>query len=616
MPDLFDVAIVGSGIAGSTLALILSRCGFRVLVIEKGRHPRFVIGESTVPTTTLTMRQLARTYQVPEIEEVSHYLGLKQRGLTAFPKRVFWFGVHRAGRELEPRDEVVLDTFPLPIGPDVHMLRADSDEFLASRFPHYGVDYLDNTTVVDHQREGNRSRILTRTQDGDQAVSARFVIDASGHASCLANLYNLREDPPRFDTNTRSLFGHFRGVQPLDSALHNRAHPFRFQRDSGTLQHCFDGGWMWVIPFDDGVTSVGLVLDCNQYPLDPHQTPEDELWDIINRYPSIRSHLGQMWPIRPLVRTPRVQFSSRTIAGDGFILTPHAAAFIDPLFSTGMLLTMTFISRLVPVVEAALHDDDFRAQRFLPLERAFFREVELVDLTVSGMIASMRDAELFRQYWRIWVHASGMQYFAKAALPPEKTTAFPLVYGAGIDSWVEAVRAMHRIVMDRDLPTEKAVLQTKAVMDNVPHPFLRRRYSPNSDQPLYIHTQMDKLRILRWLIRFLAQPELRKFGRTRGLLASLFDALGYGPAQIRLAIRYLQSRRNGGRYHDLVNDILKLNAGSGERLAPTESPQPTATTASEHRLDDPSHPAPHQQLWETARNRAEAALTPSDAHRG
>lgn len=616
MHGLYDVAIVGSGIAGSTLALILARRDYRVLVIEKGRHPRFVIGESTVPTTTLTMRQLARTYQVPEIEEVSHYLGLKSRGLTAYPKRHFWFGAHRNGRELEPRGELALDTFPLPIGPDVHILRADADAFLASRFPHYGVDYWDGTTVVEHQRHGNRSRLLVKTPDGDQSLDARFVIDASGHASFLAGLYNLRDDQPRFQTNTRAIFGHFRGVQPLGAALHDRAHPFRFDRDGGTVHHCFDGGWIWVIPFDNGVTSVGLVLDCRQSPLDPQRPAEDELWEVINRYPSVRSHLGQMWPIRPLVRTSRIQFSSRTILGDGFILTPHAAAFIDPLFSTGMLLTMTFISRLVPVVEAALRDDDFHVERFQPLERAFFREIELVDLVVSGMIASFRDAELFRQYWRTWVHASGLQYFAKAALPPEKSTAFPLVYGAGIDAWVDAVRAMHRLVINRDLPTETAILQIKAAMENIPHPFLRSRFAPNSDQPLYIHTQMDKLRILRWLVRFLAQPELRKFGRSRGLLTSLFDALGYGPAQVRFGINYLRSRRRGDRYHHLVNDILKLDAGSGQRLAPTETPRPAVAAASDRRFDAASQPVPHQELWENARNRAESAFVESDAQSG
>lgn len=168
MQAQYDIVIVGSGIAGSTLALVLGRIGCRVLVVEKARHPRFAIGESTVPTTTLSMHQIARRYGVPEIEDVSHYLGLKKHGLIGFPKRLFWFGLHRDGRELEPRDEIAFDTFPLPVGPDVHMLRADADGFLASQFPQYGVDYLDRTAVAGFQRENGRCRLLLKTSDGDR----------------------------------------------------------------------------------------------------------------------------------------------------------------------------------------------------------------------------------------------------------------------------------------------------------------------------------------------------------------------------------------------------------------------------------------------------------------
>src|SRR6185369_16037858 len=102
---------------------------------------------------------------------------------------------------------------------------------------------------------------------------------------------------------------------------------------------CFRGGWIWVIPFDNGVTSVGLQLDRTLYPIDETKSPEEELYLFMKRFPSIWAHLGKMVPVRPIVRTDRIQFTSKSILGDGFILAPHAAGFIEPLFSTGILLT-------------------------------------------------------------------------------------------------------------------------------------------------------------------------------------------------------------------------------------------------------------------------------------
>ena len=597
----YDVVVVGSGIAGSILALTLSRIGCRVLVVEKGKHPRFTIGESTVPTMTLGMRQLAERYNVPELEDVCHYLGLKKHGLVAYPKRHFWFGLHHAGQEMVSGEEIVLDTFPLPVGPDIHMLRADVDAFLVSRFPKYGIDYVDNSEVIDFEHAAGNNRLRLRTPEGEREIVAKLAVDASGHASFFAERFGLRERPPRFHTQTRGIFGHFRNVGPLDKALGSRPHPFRYQRDSGTMQHCFDGGWIWVIPFDNGVTSVGFMLDPRHFPLDPNVTPEAELEAIMDRFPSVRAHLGAMEPVRPLVRSGRVQFSCSTILGDGFLLTPHAAAFIDPLFSTGMLLTVTFINRLVPLVEQAMKENDFSAERFKPLEQAFFREIELVDLTVSGMIASFRDFEMFRQYWRLWVMDSAYQYFASAAMP-SGTPAIPYVYGSCLEAWRQTMTAMHRVVLDRDLPPQEAATKLKALIDQTPQPFALRRYAMNTGRPLYIHTQMDPLKVAWWFLGFYRERELRGYLSLRGLLPRLLNVMGVGFGQVKLAAKYLVSKRRKTPLAAWIDGILAMNAGSGRRLLDTslawypetagEKPQATAA----HSMV----PAPHIKQHETA----------------
>jgi hypothetical protein len=85
---------------------------------------------------------------------------------------------------------------------------------------------------------------------------------------------------------------------------------------------------------------------------------------------------------------------------------------------------------------------------------------------------------------------------------------------------------------------------------------------------------MDKFKVLWWLVRYLTRPELRPLGRSRGLVATLFDALGYGPAQVRFGVKYFLSRLGSSEYHHRVDDIRKLDADSGQQLAPVDAPEP------------------------------------------
>ena len=92
MSSTYDCCILGAGIAGTTSALVLAQMGLHVLVVEAGQHPRFAIGESLVPTTTLGFDYLARTYGIPELRQISHYPAMMESGLAGWPKLGFWFG--------------------------------------------------------------------------------------------------------------------------------------------------------------------------------------------------------------------------------------------------------------------------------------------------------------------------------------------------------------------------------------------------------------------------------------------------------------------------------------------------------------------------------------------
>lgn len=445
-----DIIVLGSGIAGSIVALILRRLGMRVLVVERKTHPRFAIGESTVPTTTLLLGHLAKTYGVPELGQVAHYVGLRTNGCTAWPKQHFWYASHRPGEPLPRGHEQLFEGLLLPVGPEVHMLRADADAFLVGAYPKYGVEYVEETELVDLSAEPNRVTVRLRGPGGEERdVTANLVVDATGHASFLAKRYGLRDDPPALETNTRSIFGHFTGVADLDEVLGGVNPAFRFRRTAGTMHHCFRGGWIWVIPFDNGVTSVGAQLDRRIYPLDPSVTAEQELAALFARYPSVEAHFRGMTPVRPLVRTDRVQFTSKTILGDGFILTPHAAAFIEPLFSTGILLTVAFAARFARAAKAAHVAKDWNVERFRSLDAHFQAEVKHIDHLVDGMIQSFRDRDLFKQYWRNWVIGTFGQWCTSVTsngVPRD----VPMLYGSAIPGFAEELAAAHAIVRRDD----------------------------------------------------------------------------------------------------------------------------------------------------------------------
>jgi FADH2 O2-dependent halogenase len=462
--DRYDVIVLGSGIAGSITALVLQRIGIKTLVIERKTHPRFVIGESTIPTTALLMRHLASTYDVPELADVIHYLGLRDHGCAAWPKHTFWYGVHREGAALEPRHETQFETLTLPLGPDVHMLRADADAYLASRLEAYGAVHLVNTEVLDFDKEPDGVRVRIRGPEGERDVRAKFLVDASGHASFLAKRYGFRDEDARLSTNTRSLFGHFKGVIELDDALGGLNPTFRFRRSAGTMHHCFPGGWVWVIPFDNEVTSVGLQFDRRMYPLDESISPEQELARFLDRYPSMKAHLGAMEPVRPIIRADRIQFTVSSMLGDGFILTPHAAAFIDPLFSSGIVLTAAFVARFAPAAREAHRANDWSSERFRFIERSFFEEVKQVDRLVNGTIQSYRDYDVFKQYWRNWIMGTLAQ-FGTAILVGGATRDNPMLYGSGVRGFPEAVEEMHQMVCQTDVDPVALARQLKERID-------------------------------------------------------------------------------------------------------------------------------------------------------
>ena len=404
--EAFDVAIIGSGLGGSILATTLAARGVRTVLIEAGTHPRFAIGESLVPETSLRLKLLGERFGVPEIGYLGSFHKLRDHVSPACGvKRSFAFAYHRPGQEQRGEESNELPTLTPPFGPDAHLLRQDTDLWMLTVASRYGVDVRQRTMVEDLAID---NRGATLQLGGGRTIQAEFVVDATGQRGIVGRKLGLRDPEPRFATNSRALFTHMTGVVPYDAvgpSKHEHGMPVPFSQS--TLHHVFDGGWIWVIPFDNHrrstmpLCSIGLVLDRRKWG-DAEQSAEAEFRALVETFPSIARQFEHARAVRPWVATGRLQYSSSTTIGDRFCLLPHAAGFIDPLYSSGLSLTVGCIDLLSSRLAAAVRDRAFKKAQLEVVDELVQSGLAHYDMIVSRSFDSWRHYETWNAWNRVW----------------------------------------------------------------------------------------------------------------------------------------------------------------------------------------------------------------------
>ncbi len=187
-----------------------------------------------------------------------------------------------------------------------------------------------------------------------------------------------------------------------------REYALKYPLSQSTLHHVFEGGWMWVIPFnnhEDAVNplcSVGLVLNRERYP-ESGMDPEQEFYQFVNRFPAMRRQFESAKAVRPWVSTGRLQYHSKKTVGYRFSLLAHAAGFIDPLYSSGLNLTASNIDHLVERLLPALRDGDFSEERFAEVDLQFQNSLRHYDRVVAGSFRAFPHFELWDAWYRLWV---------------------------------------------------------------------------------------------------------------------------------------------------------------------------------------------------------------------
>jgi len=448
---MFDVVIMGSGMVGTILGSILSRHGVRVLIVDSSKHPRFAIGEATLRETTMMLKLMAAQFDVPEIAHPSSYLSVKENiGDGSGMKRSIGYVYHREG-EAQRADEVFQTVIPETFdGPEIHYFRAEVDEYLAEVAVKYGATLLDETKVTD--LDFGEESVQVKTNGGD-TYEAKYIVDATGFRSVLADKYDLRDQPSRFRSNSRSLFTHMTGVKGYEDCgpLENHQVPHRWSQ--GTLHQCFDGGWIWVIPLNNGpdsshdLVSIGLQLDNRKYP-NTGMDPEEEFRSIIAKFPSINEQFENAENVRPWISTgDRLQYSSKKAIGHRYCLTAHAYGQTGPLMSRGLILSTRTMYPLAQILIKAVEENDFSEERFSIIQEIYEGSLEQTDALCEGFYESWKDWDLFNAWLKVWYTTGVLGFFhMEAAYSLYKRTqdseaVWKLLFGKNSGSIVSAVDA-------------------------------------------------------------------------------------------------------------------------------------------------------------------------------
>lgn len=319
-----DVLVIGGGPAGSAISTLLAESGWSVELLEKTPSPRFHIGESLLPHTVPILNRLG---VLPEVEKI----GIRKYGVDVIspthenPHTLYF------SKAMDP-------SFPYAF----QVRRSEFDHILLRNARGKGVKVHEGLTVntVSPPHHPISHVTATDAQGTNRQWHPRFVVDATGRDALLATQWGVKERNPHH--KTAAIFGHFEGVHRHEGI------------DEGNISiFWFEQGWIWMIPFKDGITSVGAV--CRPAYLKSRKTGLDQfLWATIGLCPPAAERFKNANPVAPALATGNYSYRSTIMAGPNYLLVGDAFAFIDPIFSTGVHLALTGAIKGADVIHAYL----------------------------------------------------------------------------------------------------------------------------------------------------------------------------------------------------------------------------------------------------------------------
>lgn len=353
--DAYDVILIGGGPAGATVAALLAEQGHSVLILERSTVPRFHVGESLIPETYWPLKRLGLIDQ------------LKQ---SAYPKKFSVQFVSEGWKESAPfyfdehNDHESSQTWQVE--------RADFDRMLLENAIAKGATLRSGAQVLDVLFDGDRTvgvKVKLAGAHGKgpaetREIASRVVCDASGVSTFLSTRLGLKQADPKLKKGT--IWTYWKG------ALRD---PGRDEGATLILQTAGKQSWFWYIPLRDDVVSIGCTGSM-PYMFQKGMTAEQIYERELDRCPALQTRLTHATRCMDFFTTKDYSYGSSQAAGDGWVLVGDAYGFIDPVYSSGVLLAMKGGEFVADAVHDALEADDVSADRLSVWKETYDAGVE------------------------------------------------------------------------------------------------------------------------------------------------------------------------------------------------------------------------------------------------
>ena len=293
--------------------MVARRIGLSVVLLEQGKHPRMAIGESTTPLSNLLLEKISATYDLPRLAPLAKWGSWRGTypQISCGLKRGFSF-FHQDGRLLvaaSPKDDIA----------DTHWYREEVDLFLVEEAQRVGVEYLDRVRIEDLAFSDEGAAVHGDAGGNSFSLRTKLLIDATGPRSFLHRRLQLQELALPAMPLTESLYSHFTGVE---RTVHCDGVPYPV--DDAAVHHLLDAGWVWVLRFNNGVTSAGVAAS-DKVASDLELASGKNGWQrLLSQIPVLEQQFEGATPLLRFTHLPHLSFLSSQITGSKWAMLPSA----------------------------------------------------------------------------------------------------------------------------------------------------------------------------------------------------------------------------------------------------------------------------------------------------